>query len=231
MSVATPLPQRRAAEVARIDLVLPCLNEVEALAWVLTRVPDNVVPIVVDNGSTDGSAELATKLGATVVHCAQPGYGAACHAGLLAASSPYVAFCDCDASLDPADVLRLAEPILVGAADMTVGRRRPTTARAWPLHARVANWELARRVRRRTGLALRDVGPMRVMRREALLSLPITDRRSGYPLETVLRAAEAGWRVEQHDVAYLPRSGRSKVTGTVRGTWQAVNDMSAVLAS
>ncbi|MEO9138361.1 MAG: glycosyltransferase, partial [Jatrophihabitans sp.] len=90
--------------------------------------------------------------------------------------------------------------------------------------------ELARRVRRRTGLALRDIGPLRVARREPLLALPIADRRSGYPVETVLRAVEAGWVVVGVDVDYHPRTGRSKVTGTMRGTIQAVRDMSAVLA-
>jgi hypothetical protein len=106
----------------------------------------------------------------------------------------------------------------------------PVSRSAWSLHARLANVELARRVRRRTGLDLRDVGPLRVARREPLLALPINDRRSGYPVETVLRAAEAGWQVVQVDVPYTPRAGRSKVTGTVRGTVQAVRDMSAVLA-
>ncbi|MYV54804.1 glycosyltransferase, partial [Streptomyces sp. SID3212] len=88
----------------------------------------------------------------------------------------------------------------------------------------------SRMLRRRTGLRLRDLGPMRAARREALLDLSLTDRRSGYPLEMVVRAADAGWRVTERDVPYLPRTGRSKVTGTWRGTWQAVHDMRAVLA-
>jgi hypothetical protein len=115
-------------------------------------------------------------------------------------------------------------------ADLIVGRRRPTAAGCWPLHARVANQILAWQIRRRTGIVLRDVGPLRAARREALLDLEIVDRRSGYPLETVLRAARGGWRIAQVDVAYTPRLGRSKVTGTVRGTLQAVHDMSAVFA-
>jgi dTDP-L-rhamnose 4-epimerase len=92
----------------------------------------------------------------------------------------------------------------------------------------LANRALAFRVRRRTHLRLHDIGPLRVARRDGLLALEIADRRSGYPLETVLRAAAAGWRIAQCDVAYRPRRGRSKVTGTVRGTLQAVRDMSVV---
>jgi hypothetical protein len=85
-------------------------------------------------------------------------------------------------------------------------------------------------VRRRTGLRLHDLGPMRAARREALLALGLTDRRSGYPLQMVVRAADAGWRVRELDVPYTPRVGRSKVTGTWRGAWHAVRDMRAVLA-
>ncbi|UQX87774.1 glycosyltransferase family 2 protein [Jatrophihabitans telluris] len=213
-----------------IDLVLPCLDEAAALPGVLERVPAGVRPIVVDNGSADGSAELAARLGASVVSCAQRGYGAACHAGLSAATAEYVAFCDCDGSLDPADVPRLAAPIIEGRYDLVLGARRTTTLSAWPVHARVANRVLAHRVRSLTGVRIRDLGPLRVARREDLLELGQRDRRSGYPLETVLLAARAGWRIDSVDVHYAPRTGRSKVTGTVRGTLQAVKDMSAVMA-
>ncbi|WP_225846112.1 glycosyltransferase family 2 protein [Streptomyces sp. HPF1205] len=211
------------------DIVLPCLDEAAALPWVLERVPSGWRAIVVDNGSTDGSARIAADLGAYVVGEPARGFGAACHAGLLAATAEVVCFCDCDGSLDPGLLPSLAAPVLDGAADLVLGRRRPTTARAWPAHARLANRELARRVRRRTGLPLHDLGPMRAARRTALLSLGLTDRRSGYPLEMVVRAADAGWRVREADVPYTPRTGRSKVTGTWRGTWHAVRDMSGVL--
>jgi glycosyltransferase involved in cell wall biosynthesis len=213
-----------------IDLVLPCLNEVEALPWVLSRVPDGVHAIVVDNGSTDGSPELARSLGATVVECSLRGYGAACRAGLAAATAEYVAFCDCDATLDPADVPRMVE-VLRRGVDLAVSRRRPTSIQAWPLYARIANRELARRVRRHTGVPLSDLGPLRVARREPYLALNIADTRCGYPVETIVRAARAGWRIEQVDVAYTPRLGSSKVTGTVRGTILAVRDMSAALGA
>ncbi|MFI9562793.1 glycosyltransferase family 2 protein [Streptomyces rishiriensis] len=213
-----------------VDVVLPCLDEAEALPWVLERIPPGWRAIVVDNGSTDGSPDIARALGAHVVHEPRRGFGAACHAGLTAATADVVCFCDCDASLDPGLLPTVAGPVLDGAADLVLGRRRPTTGGAWPLHARLANLELARLVRRRTGLRLHDLGPMRAARREALLALRLTDRRSGYPLQMVVRAADADWRVTETDVPYLPRAGRSKVTGTWRGTWQAVRDMRAVLA-
>ncbi|MGW2559328.1 glycosyltransferase family 2 protein [Streptomyces sp. NPDC001514] len=212
-----------------VDVVLPCLDEAEALPWVLARVPAGWRAVVVDNGSTDESAELARSLGATVVHEPRRGFGAACHAGLLAADAEYVCFCDCDASLDPGLLPDFVRRIADGEADLVLGRRRPRARGAWPLHARAGNLALAGMLRRRTGLRLHDLGPLRAARRKDLLGLDLTDRRSGYPLQMVVRAADAGWSVTEVDVPYLPRSGKSKVTGTWRGTWQAVHDMRAVL--
>jgi hypothetical protein len=120
-------------------------------------------------------------------------------------------------------------PLLDGTADLVLGRRRPTARGAWPLHARLGNAELSRQLRRRSGVVVTDLGPMRACRRDDLRALGIRDRRFGYPLEMVTRAAAAGWRIVEVDVDYLPRSGRSKVTGTVRGTARAVLDMSRVL--
>jgi glycosyltransferase involved in cell wall biosynthesis len=213
-----------------VDVILPCLNEAPALPWVLGRMPAGFRPIVVDNGSADGSAALAGSLGATVVREPRRGFGAAAHAGLLAATADLVSFCDCDGSLDPRQLPCLAAPLLAGQADLVLGRRAPARRDAWPLPVRLANHELARRVRRRTGVPLRDLGPMRVGRREALLALNLEDRRFGYPLEMVLSAAAAGWRLAEVEVAYLPRIGKSKVTGTVRGSVRTVRDMSRVLA-
>lgn len=211
--------------MSEVDVVLPCLDEAGALPWVLSRLPPGYRAIVVDNGSTDDSAAVAARLGATVVTEPRRGFGAAVHAGVLAATAELVAVVDADASLDPADLPRLARPVADGSAGLVLGRRRPVDRRSWPLHARLANRVLARLLRRATGLPLRDLGPMRVARREALLALDLRDRRSGYPLEMVLAAARAGWRVTEVDVPYRPRVGRSKVTGTVRGTLTAVRDM------
>ncbi len=214
-----------------VDVVLPCLDEAAALPWVLGRIPAGWRAIVVDNGSCDGSAEIAAELGAYVVTEPRRGFGAACHAGLLAAEADHVCFCDCDASLDPALLPEFVRAVAAGESDLLLGRRRPVTPGAWPPHARAANLALSILIRRRTGLRLHDLGPMRAARREALLGLGLTDRRSGYPLQMVVRAADAGWRITERDVPYRPRTGASKVTGTWRGTWHAVRDMRAVLAA
>jgi len=171
-----------------LDVVLPCLDEAAALEWVLSRMPVGARPIVVDNGSTDGSAEVAAALGATVVSEWRRGYGAACHAGLEAATAPLVAVMDCDATLDPRELERFVEVVVSDdVPTLAVGRRVPVSAASWPWHLRVANRVVAGRVNRRTGLTLADVGPIRVAPREALLALGLEDRRSGYPVETVVR--------------------------------------------
>jgi glycosyltransferase involved in cell wall biosynthesis len=212
-----------------VDVVLPALDECEALPWVLGRMPEGHRAIVVDNGSTDGSGAVARALGALVVEEHRRGFGAACLAGLQAATADVVCFVDCDGSLDPRELPAVSRPVTAGVADLVLGTRR-AQAGAWPVHARLANRALAAELRRRTGVALTDLGPMRAGRREALLGLRIVDRRSGWPLEMVLRAAAAGWRLGEVEVSYRPRVGRSKVTGTVRGTVRAVRDMAAVLA-
>jgi glycosyltransferase involved in cell wall biosynthesis len=213
------------------DVVIPVLDEAAALPTVLGGMPAGYRPIVVDNGSTDDSGDVARALGATVVTEPCRGFGAACWAGLCASDpdDDIVCFIDGDASLDSAHLPLVAAPVLEGGADLVLGARRPTHYSAWPLHARVANLVLASEVRRRTGAPLRDLGPMRAARCSPLRALGITDRRSGWPLEMVLRALEAGWRVREVDVAYAPRTGRSKVTGTIRGTVGAVRDMGRVL--
>lgn len=211
--------------------MLPCLDEAAALPWVLDRMPPGYRAIVADNGSTDGSAEVARAHGARVVDVPQRGFGAAAFAGLVAADHPdgIVCFLDADASLDPRELPLVVAPLLAGEADLVLGARRPTQRGAFPLHARLGNAEVSRRVRRRTGYAITDIGPMRAARAADLLALEITDRRFGWPLQMLTRASDAGWRVLEVPVAYHPRVGRSKVTGTVRGTARAVRDFSRVL--
>ena len=211
-----------------VDVILPVLDEREALPWVLERMPPGYRPIVADNGSTDGSGELAAEHGALVVVEPQRGFGAACYAGLVAAAADVVCFMDCDGSLDPRELPRVAEPVIAGEADLMLGARLADRG-AWPVHARIANRALTLELRRRTGVVLRDLGPMRAARRTELLGLGIRDRRFGWPLEMVLRATEQRWRVREVPVGYSARSGRSKVTGTVRGTARAVRDMAAAL--
>ena len=212
-------------------MVLPCLNEAGALPWVLSRMPAGYRPVVADNGSTDGSAAIAASYGALVVHVPQRGFGAACQAGLVAASSDIVCVMDADASFDPGDLPTVAGPVLAAQADLVLGRRSVQGKGAWPLHARIGNRVLAAELRRRIGVPIQDLGPMRAARRAALLALPMSDRRFGYPLEMVVRAAQAGWRIVETDVPYYPRTGKSKVTGTLGGTVRTVRDMRRVLAS
>ena len=212
------------------EVVLPVLDEVEALPWVLSRMPAGFEPIVVDNGSSDGSAQLAAALGARVVDEPLRGFGAACWAGLQAARSEVVCFMDCDGSLDPRELPLLAGPVAGCVADLALGARVPERG-AWPWHARLGNRALAAELRRRTGAELSDIGPMRAARRTALLELGVRDRRFGWPLEMVLRAARSDWRLIELPVTYRPRAGgRSKVTGSALGTLRALRDMAEVLA-
>ncbi len=209
------------------DVILPVLDEAAAIPGVLAAMPPDYRPIVVDNGSVDGSAEIAAGLGALVVAEPRRGFGAACFAGLCAAEAEVVCFMDCDGSLDPAD-LPVVVALLDRGADLAIGARRAVRG-AWPVHARIANRVVARELRRRTGVRLEDIGPMRAARREPLLALGLEDRRSGWPLEMVVKAATAGWSVVDTPVPYAEREGRSKVTGTVRGTIQTIGDMGAIL--
>lgn len=212
-----------------IDVVIPVRDEAEALPWILGRLPEGVRAIVVDNGSTDDSAGVARAHGATVVHEPVAGFGSACFAGLVAAESELICFMDGDGSIDPRDIPLVTQPLIEARVDLMLGARRPAPgAMTW--HQRVANRFLAFEMRRRTQAALTDLGPLRACNREALLALGMLDRRSGWPLEMVLRASRAGWRIGEISVPYAPRrGGRSKVTGTVKGTARAVKDMSRLL--
>jgi glycosyltransferase involved in cell wall biosynthesis len=212
-----------------IDVILPVLDEAQALPGVLALMPQGFTPLVVDNGSRDDSGSIARALGARVVAEPQQGFGAACFAGLRAATSELVCFMDCDGSLDPRELPRVCDAVAAGRVDLCLGARDPGDG-AWPWHARLANRALAFELRRRVGARLTDLGPMRAARRESLLALGLHDRGFGWPLEMVLRAGEAGWRVTEVPVSYGPRTGgRSKVSGSVLGTCRAVRDMGALL--
>ena len=214
------------------DLVLPCRDEAPALAALLSRVPAEFAVVVVDNGSRDGTAEVAAGLGARVVVEPTPGYGSAVHAGMLAATHDYVAVMDGDGSFDPNDLRRLLADVREGRADMAVGRRRPTGRGVWPWHARLGNALIAAWLRRSIGMDAHDIAPMRVCRRQALLDLDLQDRRFGYPVELLQAVTRAGWRLTEHDVDYHPRAEgtRSKVSGSVTGTVRTARDFWRVLS-
>ena len=212
-----------------IEVILPVLDEAQAIPGVLRAMPAGFAALIVDNGSRDGSAEVASALGAHVVREPRRGFGAACFAGLRAARSDVVCFMDCDGSLEPAELLTITDPVARGELDLCLGAREPDRG-AWPWHARVANRILAFELRRRCGVPLSDLGPMRSARRAALLGLDLRDRGFGWPLEMVLKAAACDWRIGEVPVSYRPRvAGRSKVSGSVRGTLRAVRDMGALL--
>jgi glycosyltransferase involved in cell wall biosynthesis len=211
------------------EIILPCLDEAQALPAVLAGLPRDWPVLVVDNGSTDGTADVAAAAGARVVIEPRRGYGAAVHTGLVAARAEMVAVLDGDGSLDPTVLPAMAEEVRSGRADIAVGRRVPDTARAWPWHARAGNAVIAAMLRQR-GIAVHDIAPIRVARRQALLDLQIEDRAFGYPLELLLRAGAAGWRIDERPVTYRVRAGgRSKVSGSVRGTVRAARDMAGLL--
>lgn len=213
-----------------VTVVLPCLDEAASLPGVLARIPAGYRALVVDNNSTDGTAEVARRHGADVVAERRPGYGSAVHAGVAAATTPIVAVLDADGSLDPRELPALVDDVERGA-DMAIGRRRPVPGLKWPWHARLGTAAVCWRLRTRHGLQVHDIAPMRVARREALLSLGVADRRSGYPLELLVRAAQAGWTVTERDVAYGPRTGgTSKVSGSVKGSATAALDFWRVIS-
>ncbi|WP_196772974.1 glycosyltransferase family 2 protein [Mycobacterium asiaticum] len=216
--------------MSSVTVVLPCLNEAESLPAVLAAIPAGYQPLVVDNNSTDDTAAVATRHGARVIAESRPGYGAAVHAGVVAADTPVVAVIDADGSMDPGDLPRLVDELQRGA-DMVTGRRRPVPGLHWPWVARVGTVVMSWRLRTRHGLPVHDIAPMRVARREALLELGVTDRRSGYPLELLVRAAAAGWRVVELDVSYGPRTGgKSKVSGSLKGSIIAIVDFWKVIS-
>ncbi len=208
-----------------VTVILPCRDEADALPGVLAAMPDGYRALVVDNNSTDATADVGRRYGADVVHEPVAGYGSAVHAGVLAATTPIVAVIDADGSLDPRELPRLVSALEDRGADLVVGRRRPVRQLRWPWHARLGNAAVCWRLRGKHGLAVHDIAPMRVARREALMSLGVTDRRSGYPVELLVRAAAAGWSVVELDVGYRPRTGgKSKVSGSVRGSLIAAVD-------
>ncbi|HEX4472200.1 MAG TPA: glycosyltransferase family 2 protein [Nocardioides sp.] len=219
-------------DTAACDLVLPCRDEGPALRALLHLVPPGYRVIVVDNGSVDDTAAVARAQGASVVHEPRPGYGAAVHAGIEAATAEYVAVMDGDGSFDPRELPRLLDPVRAGEVDMALGRRRPVARGVWPWHARGGNAVVVRLLRA-SGFPAHDLAPMRVCRREALLALDVRDRRFGYPLELMRKAVAADWRLAEYDVSYGPRAAgtRSKVSGSLKGTVRVTYDFCKVLAT
>lgn len=212
---------------SRVALVIPALDEEAAIGAVVRAVPAGLVDdlVVVDNGSTDRTAAVARAAGARIVVESRRGYGAACWAGVMAlgAENTVVAFLDGDGSQDPGELPRLLEPLFAGCADLVLGVRRfDAPGAGHPRHAVMGTLAVAAVVRWRFGLALRDIGPFRAIRRDALLGLDLRDRSYGWPVEMVVKAARRGLRIAQVEVTQRPRlGGRSKVAGTLTGSLRA----------
>ncbi|MHA4852340.1 glycosyltransferase family 2 protein [Rhodococcus sp. MSC1_016] len=223
------MPEGVTISPADVTVVIPCMNEAGSLPGVLAGIPPGYRVLVVDNNSTDGTADVARAHGASVAAEARPGYGSAVHAGVEAARTPVVCVLDGDGSMDPRELPALVAAVESGA-DLAVGRRRPVERSTWPLHSRIGNAVVAARLRRRYGIPIHDLGAMRVVRRQALLDLGVGDRRSGYPLQLLILAGRAHWRITECDITYRPRTaGSSKVSGSVKGTLRAVHDFWRVM--
>ena len=223
------------------DMVIPARNEADNLPALLAAIKKVQGPagirrvVLADNGSTDATAALAEAGGFEVVHEVQPGYGAACLAALahLAADPPEtVVFFDADLADDPAELAGLLRPIAEGRADLTLGQRR---ARAEPgaldPHQRFGNWLAVSLLRVITGVAYRDLGPMRAIRWRSLQSLGMADRTWGWTVEMQYKAARQNLRIVEVDVCYRRRhAGRSKISGSLVGSIRAGSKIIATLA-
>jgi glycosyltransferase involved in cell wall biosynthesis len=212
-------------------IIIPARNEEIPLPGVLAEIPTGVAStvIVVDNGSTDRTAEVAQEAGAVVIREPRVGYGYACAAGVLAASArgaEAFVFLDADGSFDPAQIPDLLAPIRAGQADLVLGSRPAGGMEpgAMPPHARFGNWLVARLMRLLYGLRVTDLGPFRAVRAGLLAQLDMQEMTYGWPTEMMVKAARYGAGVVERPVRYrVRRGGRSKVSGTVRGTLLATH--------
>jgi len=207
----------------RVSLIIPTLNEAESLGQLLAEVPADLVHqvIVVDNGSTDNTAEIARQAGALVVEEPQRGYGFACAAGAAAAEGDMLVFMDGDGSFVPGELVSLVTPVAQDEADLVLGARRFQASEhdVMPPHQRFGNLLFAWLLRRRYGLVLTDLGPFRAIRRELLLEVDMQEHTYGWPLEMIIKTARAQKRILEVPITHRPRfAGQSKVGGTLRGT-------------
>jgi glycosyltransferase involved in cell wall biosynthesis len=206
-----------------VSVIIPTRNEASAISRVLADLPADLVTevVVVDSNSTDGTPEIATKMGALVVHEPRRGYGRACLTGLAMADAPdVVVFLDGDYSDRPAELPLLLAPIADGHADITLGSRlgQQRISGALPWHAVFGNWLAASLIRLLYGLKISDLGPFRAARADVLRELALEEATYGWAVEMILKGALQGFRIVEVPVSYYPRIGKSKISGTVKGT-------------
>ena len=207
----------------RVSIIIPTHNEAEAIPHVLADLISDLVTevIVVDSNSTDATREIAASMGAHVIPEPRRGYGRACLTGLAAANSPdVVVFLDGDYSDRPAELPILVAPILTGRADITLGSRllQSRSAGALPWHQVFGNRLAASLIRLLYGLKITDLGPFRAARAEVLHALALEETTYGWAVEMILKGTVAGFRVVEVPVSYYPRIGKSKISGTLKGT-------------
>lgn len=222
-TASDPAPPRGALETMRVSVIVPTHNERDAIGRVLRDIPSALVSevIVVDSNSDDGTPDIAASLGARVVHEPRRGYGRACLTGIKAASTPdVIVFLDGDYSDRPAELPDLLGPIRAGRADIVVGSRLAGRLQpgAMPRHARWGNRFAAWLIRRLYGVHVTDLGPFRAVRAEVLPALDLRETTYGWAVEVIVRGALGGHRLVEVPVSYHPRIGRSKISGTLRGT-------------
>lgn len=206
-----------------MSVIIPTHNEASAISRVLADLPADLVTevLVVDSNSTDGTPEIAAKMGARVVHEPHRGYGRACLKGLAIADAPdVVVFLDGDYSDRPAELPLLLAPIAEGRADITLGSRlgEQRIVGALPWHAVFGNWLAASLINLLYGVRISDLGPFRAARAEVLRELALEEATYGWAVEMILKGALQGFRIVEVPVSYYPRIGKSKISGTVRGT-------------
>ena len=204
-------------------MIIPTRNEAQAIGRVIDDLPGDLVTevIVVDHNSTDGTPEIAARMGARVMTEPRRGYGQACLTGLAGTSAPdVVVFLDGDYSDRPAELPLLLAPIAEGRADITIGSRLagPCTAGALPWHALFGNWLAASLITNLYGVKITDLGPFRAARAEALRAVALEETTYGWAVELILKGATQGLRIVEVPVSYHPRIGKSKISGTLRGT-------------
>jgi len=207
----------------KISVVIPTFNEAPAIAEVIGAVPQNKIQeiIVVDNGSTDGTAEQAAAAGARVIHEPRKGYGSACWSGAKAArNSDIIVFLDGDRSDDPAQLEIIAAPVIQGQADLVIGSRigGKLEKGSMPLHAKAGNRIIVFLLRLLYGVRITDIGSFRAIRSQVLLDLHMQQMTYGWPVEMVVKAARKGLRIQSVPIRYRKRIGVSKVTGSLRGS-------------
>ena len=207
----------------RVSVIIPTRNEAESIGRVLADLPPEVVTevIVVDSSSTDGTPEIAARMGARVVSETRRGYGQACLTGLAAANGPdVIVFLDGDYSDRPAELPLLLAPIAEGRADITIGSRLagPRTPGAMPWHQLFGNWLAATLITRLYGVKITDLGPFRAARADVLSALALEETTYGWAVEIILKGALRRFRIVEVPVSYHPRIGQSKISGTVKGT-------------